>query len=118
MKSLLIALSSALALSACAGDYYASNGYPGYAYYGPDSVYYDGYYGPFYDGFWGADGIFVFQPNVHGRFHRDDGHHFRHDSAQGFNKFARQSGHMGGGHGGMHGGGAHGGMHGGGGHPG
>ncbi|HWD26375.1 MAG TPA: hypothetical protein VG387_04370 [Rhizomicrobium sp.] len=46
--------------------------------------YYDGYYGPFNDGYWGTDGAFYYSSGD-GRWNRDDAHHFRHDTATGFN---------------------------------
>ena len=47
-------------------------------------AYYDGFYGPYWDGYWGADGVFFFYDVHDHRFHRDDGHHFRHDQSPGF----------------------------------
>lgn len=72
MKPVLLAVTAALALSACAEDL-------GYGpYYGGQTVYYDGYYGPFHNGYWGPSGVFVYS-DAHHRFRRDDDHHFRRD---------------------------------------
>jgi hypothetical protein len=57
-------------VSVAAGDYYDG--------------YYDGFYGPFNDGYWGGDGFFWYSDATH-RLHRDDGHHFQHVAAAGFN---------------------------------
>jgi len=77
MKRTLLALTAALALSACAEDL-------GYGpYYGGSTVYYDDFYGPFYNGYWGPGGFFYYSDSFH-RFHRDEGHHFRRDNPGGF----------------------------------
>jgi hypothetical protein len=73
---LIVSAAAAILLSGC-----AYTAYPDVAYAGP---YYDGYYGPYWDGYWGLDGVFVFYDVHDHQFHRDDGHHFRHDSAPGF----------------------------------
>ena len=91
-RALLVAsAATAILLSGCAYTPYPDVAYaPGY---------YDGFYGPYWDGYWGADGVFYFYDVHDHRFHRDDGHHFRHDSAPGFagilhRNFARgMSGH-------------------------
>lgn len=73
MKRVLLAVTAALALSACAEDL-------GYGpYYGGQMVYYDGYYGPFYNGYWGSSGVFIYSDDNH-HFHRDEGRHFRRDN--------------------------------------
>jgi hypothetical protein len=77
-RALLIAsAATAILLSGC-----AYTPYPDVVYAAPG--YYDGYYGPYWDGYWGADGVFFFYDVHDHRFHRDDGHHFRHDAAPGF----------------------------------
>ncbi len=83
MRRLAVVMLSVLAAAAagCADDYGGSVGYGasyyGPGYYGPGDVYYDGFYGPYPGGYWGDGGIF-FYSDGHGRHHRDDGHHFRH----------------------------------------
>ena len=72
--------------------------YVGYPYDG----YYDGFYGPYLSGYWGADGFFYYGDG-HGRYHRDDGHHFSHEALGGFHGVHTAGGHFGGG--GFHGGG-------------
>jgi hypothetical protein len=46
--------------------------------------YYDGAYGPFVDGYWGGDGAFWYMDRDRA-LHRDEGGHFRHSEAGGFN---------------------------------
>jgi len=46
--------------------------------------YYDDFYGPFDNGYWAPDGFFHFAIVGHRGFRRDDGHHFRHEAANGF----------------------------------
>jgi hypothetical protein len=46
--------------------------------------FYDDYYGPFADGYWGIDDYFYFRDAPGQPFRRDEGHHFRHGSADGF----------------------------------
>jgi hypothetical protein len=90
VKTLLILAGGVAAalLAGCADDTY---GYRADAYgYGPTTVveydgYYDGYYGPIYDGYWNG-GWFWFRDRDGGRWRRDEGRHFRHDSRQGFNR--------------------------------
>ena len=77
---LIATAATAILLSGCAYSPYSAEA--GVAYAVP--AYYDGFYGPYWDGYWGGDGFFYFY-DVHERhFHRDDGHHFRHDQAPGF----------------------------------
>src|SRR5262249_32225377 len=81
-RALLITSAAAtIALSGCAYNY--PYGYGPYSYL-DGFPYYHGYYGPYADGYWGADGFFYFFNVNDGHFHRDDGHHFRHDAAPGF----------------------------------
>lgn len=74
MKRALLALTAALALSACAEDLG----------YGPTFnsglVYYDSSYGPFYNGYWGRDGYFWYSPSRGRPYTRDEGRHFRRDN--------------------------------------
>jgi hypothetical protein len=73
MKKALLAVTAALALSACAEDM-------GYGpYFGGDTAYYDDYYGPFYNGYWGAGDVFYYSTGRGRPYFRDEGRHFRHD---------------------------------------
>lgn len=78
MKRMVLALTAALALSACAEELG----------YGPTFnsglVYYDSYYGPFYNGYWAHDGFFYYSPSRGGPYLRDEGRHFRRNPAGGF----------------------------------
>lgn len=104
MKPVLLAVCSALALAACADDYYGYdnygygyggyNGYGGYAgypysggYYGGGLVYYDGYYGPYSGGYWGRDGYYYYRPRSGLPYARDEGRHFRRDYANGYRRY-------------------------------
>jgi hypothetical protein len=94
MKKLMLIAGVAMILAplgACAdGPYARSAGGVGVgvAYDDSAAVGYDGYYddayGPIYDGYWGDDGAFYYRDAVDHPMHRDDAHHFRHDSAPGF----------------------------------
>jgi hypothetical protein len=114
MKTAFLALSAALALSACAeddygygfGDYgyggygnrgygydrygyngygYNRDGYNGYgSYYGPGTAYYDGYYGRFSRGYRGNDGYYYYRPGYGRPYVRDHGRHDRRDWTQGY----------------------------------
>ena len=83
---LICTTASAILLSGCAYDRYAYSAGGDVAYGVP--VYYDGFYGPYWDGYWGPDGFFYFYDNVGRRYHRDDGHHFRRDAANGYHSVA------------------------------
>jgi hypothetical protein len=77
----LIAITGALALTACAGGGY------GHRFGGGDlayDAYYDDAYGPYIDGYWGADDVFMYRHERNGEMVRDEAHHFRHDNATGF----------------------------------
>jgi hypothetical protein len=90
MKTVVIAAcaaSVAMLVAACADEdehYRADEGY--YAAAGPVGYdgYYDDYYGPFYDGYWGGDGVFYYSTGPDHHMQRDEGHHFRRNSAEGF----------------------------------
>ena len=82
-KTVLTA-SALLALAACGGGGYVSAGAGEPVYY---DGFYDGYYGPLYDGYWGDDDFFYHSGGRGRPFVRDEGHHFRHDAAGGFNAF-------------------------------
>jgi hypothetical protein len=74
MKRALLAITAALALSACAEDL-------GYGpTFGSGLVYYDSYYGPYYNGYWARDGFFYYAPAPGRPFIRDRDHHFRRDN--------------------------------------
>ena len=81
---------AAATVSACESDYGSHTpGYgPRYAEVAPAPIAYDGYYdgayGAFYDGYWDNDGAFYYTDAADHPFRRDDGHHFRHDAAEGF----------------------------------
>ena len=80
MRKSLIALAGALTavtLSACAEDM-------GYGYFGGDTAYYDGYYGPLYNGYWGPGGDFYYSTGRGYPYVRDAGRHFRHDHPDGY----------------------------------
>ena len=66
---------------------------PGPYAYGYVDGYYDDYYGPLYDGYWGPDDYFYYRTGATGDYLRDNDHHFRHDSAQGFHSFHGRAGH-------------------------
>ena len=55
---------------------------PGMAVIGYDG-WYDGRYGAIHDGYW-RDGHFWWRDNDSHPYQRDDGNHFRHDPADGF----------------------------------
>jgi hypothetical protein len=93
MKKLLLAAGVVAilgGLTACADGYVHRDGYVAadVAYEGPAPVGYDGfyddYYGPFYDGYWANDGAYYYSTGAGQRYHRDDNHHFTHESAAGF----------------------------------
>jgi hypothetical protein len=69
-------------MAACTG--YVTAGPDGPVYY---DGYYDGYYGPLYDGYWGDDNYFYYSGGRGRPYVRDEGNHFRRDSAAGFNNF-------------------------------
>jgi hypothetical protein len=80
----ILAISALLSFAGCTyehGDRAAMNGAVGVGYY---DGYYDGFYGPFDDGYWGTDGAFYYSDYRDHSWHRDDGHHYRHDVATGF----------------------------------
>lgn len=94
MKTTLLAVCSALALSACADDYYGYNGYYGgydggrYSpYYASGGIYYDGYYGPYYGGYWGRDGYYYYRSREGAPYARDQSRHFRRDYARGYRHY-------------------------------
>jgi hypothetical protein len=83
VKTILTIGAAALMLCACAGprhDTVAVGVGAGPAYY---DGWYDGYYGPYTDGYWNDDGFFYYSSG--GAFVRDNDHHFRRDTAPGFN---------------------------------
>lgn len=84
MKQLLLIASFATALSACATDGYYGGGGLGVAYY-------DNAYGPYYDGYWQRD-RYYYRTHRHGRYLRDDGHHFLRDRAEGFREYRGRRG--------------------------
>jgi hypothetical protein len=93
MKRYLItvaAAAAAVSLSAC-----MDMGHPHEGLYAGGYVdgYYDDAYGPMYDGYWGDGDVFYYRANASDTFHRDDAHHFRRDSAQGFHTFHARAGH-------------------------
>lgn len=89
MRSAILSAVVLIALCGCAGDGY---GYRGGFYGGGDIAYYDNSYGAFYDGYWDGD-AYYYRPNRHGRYIRDDGHHFRRDRADGFREYRGTRGH-------------------------
>jgi hypothetical protein len=92
-------------LGACAGDEYArsAGGLGVSVAYADGPMGYDGYYddayGPFYDGYWGGDGAYYYSSGEGQAYHRDGGHHFRHDSNAGFHPVHGGQAHGGGMHG-------------------
>jgi hypothetical protein len=88
MRTILIGGAGALLLAGCAYDeggprYAGEAGYNASAAVGYDA-FYDDFYGPFYDGYWGPGDVFFYSEAAGRPFHRDDAHHFRHDTASGF----------------------------------
>ena len=84
MKTILTVGAAALILCGCMGpgprhEEVAVSVGAGPAYDG----WYDGYYGPYTDGYWSDDGFFYYSSG--GGFVRDNDHHFRRDTAPGFN---------------------------------
>lgn len=85
MKPRLLAAAVALgaiALSGCVtdGTYGPPHGYADVEYGG----YYDGHYGAFSGGYWGPSGLFYYFNPGTGRYHRDNGRHFRREQTPGF----------------------------------
>lgn len=85
---MLVAAGAAFLLSGCGSDGGRQH-HAAYSTLGERAVdygdgYYDGFYGPFVDGYWGADNFFYYK-DPDNRWRRDEGHHFRHDAAGGFN---------------------------------
>jgi len=76
MKSVVIAVCAAVALSGCASGY----GYGGGGY----DAYYDDFYGPYYHGYWGHDGAFMYRMHRHDPYQRDNSGHFRRGPGNGF----------------------------------
>jgi hypothetical protein len=82
MKQLMFLAAAAVAaasLGACAATYHGPGPYAG-AYV---DGYYDDAYGPFYDGYWGDGDAFYYRSGPTDGWHRDGGHHFRHDAGPG-----------------------------------
>ncbi len=79
MKRLLLGTCAVLMLAGCT-TYGRAGG--GIAYDG----YYDDHYGPIYDGYWGDGDVFYYRSSRHGRYVRDNDHHFRRDTSQGFHQ--------------------------------
>jgi hypothetical protein len=73
------AVAASMALAACAagGGGYAGGFGPAPGY----DVWYDGYYGDIDGGYWGPDAFYYHGPD--GRFIRDGGNHFHHQSFSG-----------------------------------
>jgi hypothetical protein len=84
MKTLGLALTLALGLTACATDGYGRYDYgpTDYAYDG----YYDNHYGPVMGGYWGANDVFYYRTSPNGRFIPDRDRHFRRDAYQGYDR--------------------------------
>ena len=81
----LVAVTTAVLLSGCAGTYFGGGG----GYGGPGAVaavgydgYYDDFYGPFNDGYWGGDGGYYYRGQDN-QYHRDTGNHFSRVATQG-----------------------------------
>jgi hypothetical protein len=55
--------------------------------YGYANGYYDNFYGPFSNGYWGPDGVFYYQKYKDWDYLRDQGGHFRHEMASGYQAF-------------------------------
>ena len=90
MKSLSIAAIAGLGLlGGCLDDYMGPPPPPPAAVDSYDA-WYDGYYGPIQDGYWDGDS-FYYRDYEGGRWLRDRGHHFRHDSAPGFRRIQVRS---------------------------
>jgi hypothetical protein len=79
----VLAASMLVALAACASP-------DGPVYY---DGFYDGYSGPLYDGYWGDDNFFYHSGGRGQPFVRDEGNHFQHSPAAGYNSF--HNAHMG-----------------------
>jgi hypothetical protein len=87
MRVAFLAVSAALALSACA------EGGGGYGpYFAGDTVYYDDAYGPIYNGYWGDGDVFYYSSGRGHAYVRDDAHHFRRDQATGFHSMHTHGG--------------------------
>jgi hypothetical protein len=80
---IVLGASAVLALASCVSA-------DGPVYY---DGYYDGYYGPMYDGYWGDDNFFYHSGGIGQPYVRDEGSHFRRNTASGFNSFHQA--HMG-----------------------
>jgi hypothetical protein len=86
---LVAAAAAAVSLGACMDMGHHGGPYAG----GYVDGYYDNSYGNLYDGYWGDGDVFYYRTGANDTFHRDDAHHFRHDSVQGFQTFHAHAGH-------------------------
>ncbi len=75
------ALGALALLTACGGGYH----YREAAYRGPDTVWYDGYYGDYADRYWAQDGFHYRDRG--GRYQHDAGGHFRQQPFEGARSF-------------------------------